>query len=837
VVVSVLSAGCPEAKKSAPGGHAHRHDHDHDGDDDVRLIVRNALRSAVERFESLFRGPRPSPGEAEARVAVADAIADSGEVAAARVGELVILLGDPDTFVRAAAAEALAAVGPRTLPMLRALARHRDPALRAGAVLALGSSRFASEGDIALIAAAVSDPNVRVRAAAVGALGRLGPPAAAAVPALVAALSDVSLVGRIGSVREAAVSALLSLGPSGRKALEDGGVSKVAEGLSHVNPEVRLSAVRALEAMGPLAGPAVPVLAGRVRDWYPDVVHRSFATLALVGPAGRLKLAELCADPDPKVRRKAASVLTWSEGPLPQEAAAPLLKALADKDVEVRAAAADALGRIRPVAAWVVPALVDALEDVELMSFSERNGGDFDRTSAPADGLVRVGRPAVAALVGALKSSNSFRRLQAAIVLGRIGPRAADARGALDEAAAEPDFPGLHLAATLAAGRVAGDFDGLPELVVEQSRDGNALIRVMTAFVLEKMGPASAPVLTRLVAMLSDKEWPVRRRVAVAIAALGPASKPALPMLAQWVMGENPDERALAAQLLARLGPDAAPAVPALWAALRKPEPEIRKLAAAALSGIGPAAAPTAGDIVRALSEPPGPGEGWDYRRKLIDALGGIGPEAKEAVPLLADQLGKPGPGLAVDAIEALRRIGPAASAALPALRKIAARGDYPAIDAEVAIAHITRDAGPLVARLSAEAGKGRIGRRRWDALPLGVFRELTGVPGAEAAVPVLLGLATSDRESEYVRHESAAVLAALAPAEPGKVVPLLVARVRSSWEKGHVDARGISAIQSYGADAAPALPLLREIADTGSPRSSELARAAMEKIAKARKK
>jgi len=116
---------------------------------------------------------------------------------------LVEALNMPDEELRQTAAWALAQQGPRVLDALEAPLAAEQPATRRAAVEALGL--LGSAGMERLIRT-LEDPSAEVRAAAARELGRLGPEASQAEPALVKVLGDSE-----AAVREAAAWALKQL--------------------------------------------------------------------------------------------------------------------------------------------------------------------------------------------------------------------------------------------------------------------------------------------------------------------------------------------------------------------------------------------------------------------------------------------------------------------------------------------------------------------------------------------------------------------------------------------------------------------------------------------------
>ena len=222
-----------------------------------------------------------------------------------------------------------------------------------------------------------------VRACAARVLGRYGPIASDAVPALIVALED-------GSTRGAAVNALVRIGPEARAAIPaleeltgstDTGLASLAvNALGRIGPEAR-AAIPALEELtgstdtglaslarfalmkiDPKGHPIeesekVPAFTAVLAD--EDFRMEAAAALGEIGPDARAatpQLLKLLEDRSGEVRAAAARALGRIKPDAEQ-----LLKLLEDRSGEVRAAAARALGRIKPAAEDVVPILIDSL--------------------------------------------------------------------------------------------------------------------------------------------------------------------------------------------------------------------------------------------------------------------------------------------------------------------------------------------------------------------------------------------------------------------------------------------------------------------------------------------
>jgi HEAT repeat protein len=136
----------------------------------------------------------------EERPILIRAIASFGFDAASASPELIAALSDPSAKVRAAAAAALAQVGPHsspaTIPALAKALSDAEPEVRDLAATALGSMGSKAAPAVPELIIALSDPVDYVRAPAADALGAIGPKAAAAVmpPALRLSAKDEGFV-------------------------------------------------------------------------------------------------------------------------------------------------------------------------------------------------------------------------------------------------------------------------------------------------------------------------------------------------------------------------------------------------------------------------------------------------------------------------------------------------------------------------------------------------------------------------------------------------------------------------------------------------------------------
>jgi HEAT repeat protein len=299
---------------------------------------------------------------------------------------VAILDAGPPPDTRDHVFRALGEMGPvaRSALDLVTAAAVADPErrVRSRAVLALGA--IGGDGAVAVLEARLRDEESEiVRGDAALALGQATAGTDAAVGVLVEALGD----------REVSAKAAMGLGAIGAPALP-----AVLDALRHERPEMRVAATEALRY---------------VPDPPESVVQR---------------LVDAFADPDENVRRSASVTVQL----LGEDAVDPLLLALDERpEPEARGWAALTLGNIAPPPAGAVPGLVAALDDEsprvrELASWSlGRIGG--------------LALDAVPRLARALDDDSPVLRRNAAWALGNVGPAAVSAEAALEARLSDPD--------------------------------------------------------------------------------------------------------------------------------------------------------------------------------------------------------------------------------------------------------------------------------------------------------------------------------------------------------------------------------------------------------------
>ncbi|MBI4601566.1 MAG: HEAT repeat domain-containing protein [Planctomycetes bacterium] len=227
----------------------------------------------------------------------------------------------------------LSRFGAPAVPALLDLLQDKDYDFRWYAAKALGRIGPAASAAVpALMEALMSDNTVGFCSAR--ALGQIGPKAQAAVPALIRALEDPADI-----VRMKAAHALWMIGPAAEAALP------ALHELAEKDEDETVRAI-AKQATG-LLTESPPVLIERLKD--PE--QRAAAAKKLRGPEIFPFIMELFSSSDPQARRGAVYALGvsfYNWGERREEARSALQRALADPDGVVRAQAAQALGDGQP---------------------------------------------------------------------------------------------------------------------------------------------------------------------------------------------------------------------------------------------------------------------------------------------------------------------------------------------------------------------------------------------------------------------------------------------------------------------------------------------------------
>jgi len=357
-----------------------------------------------------------------------------------------------------------------------------------------------------------------------------------------------------------------------------------------------------------------------------------------------------------------------------------LYGALRDPFWRIRAAAAEALGRLAPATA--VPWLIEALR-----------GKDEGLREHATDTLIRIGHPAVPALIELLKDDDKRMRYVAIWALGQIGPVTNEIVPALIAALKDKD-EAVRFAAAQAIGEIGPAAKCAVPALLAALKDKDRDVRYYVILALGSIGPATEEVVPALIVALQDNDANIRFAAAQALGQFGPDAKDAVSVLSEKLWDEYVDVRESAAIALGKIGPEAFNAVNRLIAALQYGYFDVinNNAAIQGLVGIGPGAVRSLTDELK--------NNNVFVRRCAAIALGKIGPKAKSAVPALIATWRDGYTKLNRASAQALASIGPAT---IPALKR-ALKNDYIIVRkyAAVALGEMGPEAKDVIPALTA---------------------------------------------------------------------------------------------------------------------------------------
>ena len=475
----------------------------------------------------------------------------------------------------------------------------------------------------------------------------------------------VSFAGMPHSAREAAVMAMLRLGGEAKTALLSEGYKTLLEGLKDPKPAVREHTAVALGLLLRDGTPAVAGLVALCADASDPVRVVAYESLRKIGPLPVEPFLRLMTHPDPSVAMDAA-VAVRTLKPKGRQALKLLIVALnvvpseeknPDAGIVVRNAAALAIGGMAAEGE-------DALDDL-IVLLKKTSEAEFARSRSldemgAISALRRLGKPAVAKVVPLLSDPDAFVRYQAVVVLGLIGPDAAEALPELFKLV-ETEMTDLNVvtAAALSVVQMGGDAAKPVVRLTALLSDERPEVQRAVARSIRGLGRAAgaAPVVP-LMAILENPETTrgVRAEVIGALRALGPVSKPAIPLLVlQMTRTKFDDVKLSIVETLGEFGAVAVEAVPALRKALEDRDDSLRQAALRAVTAIGPAAKEVEPVLLKMLVATTANPRS---HMPVFAALAAIRADSPAAIPLLMDFLSEADVEHRRATVEALGRHG-----------------------------------------------------------------------------------------------------------------------------------------------------------------------------------
>ena len=277
--------------------------------------------------------------------------------------------------------------------------------------------------------------------------------------------------------------------------------------------------------------------------------------------------------------------------------------------------------------------------ELSFVMVQKLSDSDADVHAYAMDALSRIGVPGIPSLTGALQKGDLRNRLTALTIMKDIADR---------------DWTNPETT------------DQVIPVLTKALQDPESEVRLAAANALGDLASGSnspsTAAIPDLIKVLDDQNERVRCAAAVTLAKLhGPADK-ILPVLKNALTSK--EGSMLGAWAIGLLGSEAVSAAPALIPLLKEEDSALRVIAAEALEEIGAGKSESL-PVLSALLKDQHPGVRSAAARVLVKI---VGPQDASLVPSLIEALKDTDRNVQLDAAQVLGKIGPAASAAVPAL-------------------------------------------------------------------------------------------------------------------------------------------------------------------------
>ena len=520
-----------------------------------------------------------------------------------------------------------------------------------------------------------------------------------------------------------------------------------------------------------------------------------------------------------------------------------LIADLRDEDSNVRVRAATSLGTMGSEAAEAVPVLIGSLRDdhvwvrIEAVRALGRIGNEPGVADALAGALndehhkvkevaiyalkeIGPEPEVVAVLIGGLGEGDEYIQRLIIDTFRDFGPLAIDAIPALLELYEKggEDFKPVIINSLVAISQEREIFD----IVFDALDDESFAVRMMAVKAIGDFGEMAEPAIPMLIEIIEDKDVDSQLR---GTAILNLRNLSDYPGVAETLVGAIWDEsRQVYSAALQALGDsgDIPGVVTALIEVINSDDPERPMHAAYALAKIGQDASDAVPHLIELYDD-----EDLNVRKAAIYALGEIYPHA-EIVATLVEALEDPSPQVQMSASDAIGKVGGDAIGAVPALLGLLERGDWQRLNAARTLNRVDEsyiattiplllelmdNDDPILQSLSA-VELARLGPKASDALPK--LREiLRRAPlrhkrGKLTDQPV--GMRSKSVEMQEKRVYIA-VAYAISVIDRGNVDAMYVLIQGLGDDYQQIRIHAIEVLAELGADAAPALPMLQDIA------------------------
>jgi HEAT repeat protein len=714
-----------------------------------------------------------------------------------------------DWRVRRLAARALAKIGPKAIPELIKLLEEESGS--GGKVAGDALARFGAKAVPDLIKLLKGKPE-SVRQSAIYTLGKIGPKAEAAIPALVGVMKQKKI-----NVFFEPVSYLA----------DNWTIVSISGGLKFRDEilETRFEAAIALAQIGSKAMPSL-VEAISERGWVGHGSQKNALAQAIVQAAVLLlvpKEAGSCLAEirnwlgeqlyaldnalqvnDERTRWFVMRLLGW-KGSEARAAVPILIRLLKDKNPSIREKATEVLAQIGPDAKAAILPLLRSLEDETVSGYSiilrgQPRAYHYDPWDGAVKALMAIGPEAesrllkegVPILVRRLKTDTDYQSI--VVALAAIGPKGKNILPIISKfVRCNPRYVPYEVIYAL------GEFgsEGVPALVsLLKAKD--ATTRGYAVGTLGKLGRKAEPAVPALIKAFKDKNDEVRLGVVQALRQIRPKNKEAIAALIQAVRDSNWDVRRASLITLRWIKSKAKDTVGILQTALHDTSAFVVAEAAYSLLSGGVNQKETAA-VLTALLEKDDEGT----RAIILGTLERLGQKARPMAPVLVGLLNGRDVPSRIYAAKAVCRVDPKhAREALPVLVELLKDESYQdtVIDALQGMGPAAKGAVPALITLLDNAE--HLHRK------LGIINVLRGLgQDAKAAIPAL----TRKLSEEQTSIHAADALGQIGPqAKPA--IPMLKVLLKADEDKAR--SRAAQALASIDRTGAAVLQLKEALRD-----------------------
>ncbi len=549
-----------------------------------------------------------------------------GRVARPAVPALKTFLHQADSRAELAAAAAILRIDsrqPEALLVLRKMMQVEDADIRKTAVVACGDLGRKASAFASPLVAATSDADGEVRVAAVESLGQCRDAAEIAVPALRRLLATAEL-------RSAAIEALGVMGAGAASAAPE-----LTALLDDPEPDIRwAAAVSLLHCDIHAAQRAIPLFVVALRSdnartrwdaiWYFDQL-----------PDPQVALDELIAlaDHGNSEVRAAALMVLGNIGENAQPAAPSVARALEDKALVVRNAAARAASLL-PLHDSRSVTLASEVFAEQFRQTNPRpaewvlwNAADFLRRLGPVE---KIATPTFCNLT---TDADPFVRRAALVALINLGDIPESALPAIRICCGDSE-PTVQFEAARALWEISGDASQVIPIVTQAIKRGDARLREQACDLLKRIGAKASTATAVLLDEAKDREPNVRLAAAEALWAIAPQRDQVLPIFLAELDNDDDTIRIRVATGIGQIGMPSAAATQKLLHALADRDDRLRIAAATCLQPTG-----TYDREIVAAIRPVLDDSDETLREAACELLGRLGPSAQAAVPDLQSML------------------------------------------------------------------------------------------------------------------------------------------------------------------------------------------------------